>query len=100
MEINIFELLSQVASSFTVDVGVSNRLVNDAWTRTNIRVSKIIQHALYNPQTLKNDISLLKLAVSLRFDSSFRVNAVCLPNNSASFQNKVGWATGWGILKE
>lgn len=57
------------AADFTIDVGLSDRLLPDTWSKTNLKVSKLIQHPSYvNSNTgIFNDIALFKLAVSTSF---------------------------------
>lgn len=54
----------------TVDVGLTDRLTPNTWSKTNLKISKIIEHPLFelsgffqNEIDLTNDIALLKLEV-------------------------------------
>ncbi len=50
-------------SLYTFDAGINSRFTVNAWSKTNLRVSKIIMHPSYNPNLITNDIALMKLAV-------------------------------------
>ena len=51
-------------SLWTISAGINNRLVPNSWSKTNLKVAKIIIHPFYNPSKLyANDIALMKLAV-------------------------------------
>lgn len=54
----------------TVDVGLTDRLNPNTWSKTNLKISKIIEHPLYefsgfleDVGDISNDIALLKLEV-------------------------------------
>jgi len=86
-------------STYTVDVGIHNRLVPDTWSKTNLRVSKVIMNTAYSDAKIINDIALIKLSAPVAFDStSYRIIPVCLPTTSTQFQGYNGYATGWGTL--
>ncbi|XP_057677938.1 transmembrane protease serine 2 isoform X1 [Corythoichthys intestinalis] len=62
------------------------------------KVSKIISHEEYNPETNDNDIALLKLKTPLIFSDT--VKPVCLPNFGMEFSaGQPAWTTGWGALR-
>jgi trypsin len=58
-------------------------------------VQKIIQHPSYNPQTLNNDIALLKIS-AVSFSNT--VSPICLPKqgDNVAQPGKTGFVTGWG----
>jgi len=58
-----------------------------------VKVSKIIKHSSYNPQTSDFDIALLKLAEEVDLDT---YTPVCLPNTADNFEGKNAWVYGWG----
>lgn len=64
------------------------------------KISKIVVHEDYDPNTFENDIALLRTKVSIDFkDSKGFVNGVCLPNTD---EDPTGTATvtGWGYTAE
>jgi len=84
---------------YTVDIGVHNRLVPDSWSKTNLRVSKVIYNTAYNDRLISNDIALMKLSSPVAFDTAtYRIIPVCLPTTTSQFQGFNGYATGWGTL--
>ena len=49
---------------WTIDAGINSRLTLDPWSKTNLKVVKIIIHPSYSPSKLyANDIALMKLEV-------------------------------------
>lgn len=52
---------------YTVDIGIHSRVAPDSWSKTNLRVSKVIYNSAYNDRLLIGDIALLKLSVSKFF---------------------------------
>ena len=54
-------------AAFTIDAGITSRFTTNSWSKTNLRVSKIIIHPSYNPNTITNDIALMKLSVHIYF---------------------------------
>ncbi|RMZ99634.1 chymotrypsin-like protease CTRL-1 [Brachionus plicatilis] len=63
--------------------------------------SKIILHPDYDDskfqtEGLQNDIALIKLKESIKFND--QILPVCLPESNSEFSNKMAWATGWGRL--
>lgn len=93
-----------------------NRLIPNPWSITNLKISKILVHQEFE-DILLHDIALMKLKVidlkhrnlkiffknnilsktSLKVDTIYnKIVPICIPNHSNSFQNKTGYATGWG----
>ncbi|KAL5285031.1 TMPRSS6.2 family protein [Megaselia abdita] len=65
----------------------------------NKKISKSQIHPLYNPTTFDNDIGLLKLESSVKFDELLR--PVCLPySNGDNYAGQMGLVTGWGDTSE
>lgn len=59
--------------------------------------SNIIVHAEWDPSTLSNDISLIKLPVVIEFND--RIQPAKLPKKNGEYSTYVGdmvWASGWG----
>jgi len=84
---------------YTIDVGLHNRLVPDTWTKSNLKVSKVLMHSSYNAQTLVNDIALMKLSSPVTFDlATYKIIPICLPTTTSFSLNSFFYATGWGTL--
>lgn len=60
-------------------------------------VLEIKRHALYSRKTLRNDIALLKLGRSAKFDQF--VSTVCLPQRNDLYIGQMATLAGWGNLK-
>jgi plasminogen len=56
-------------------------------------VSRVIVHPSYNPNTINNDLALLKL--SSPFSMTSHVSPVCLPSSDA-YNGQLCFVTGWG----
>ncbi|XP_067379615.1 transmembrane protease serine 9-like [Channa argus] len=62
-----------------------------------LRVTQIINHPNYNPSTMENDISLLKLSSPVNFNNY--ILPVCLAaSNSTFYRGTDTWAAGWGNI--
>jgi secreted trypsin-like serine protease len=59
------------------------------------RVQKVIYHIDYNPQTLSNDIALLKIS-AVNYTNT--ISPICLPKQGDNLAQpgKTGFVTGWG----
>lgn len=55
-------------------------------------------HPQYNPNTITNDVALLRLESPIQFTDKIR--PVCLPNKNHNFDNKDAIVAGWGLIKE
>lgn len=76
-----------------------------------VDVARIVRHARYNPETLENDIALLRLRDRLDM-SEKRIASIALTSdnkNSRHYANKDtglttpnarAWISGWGVLEE
>lgn len=83
---NSVKVIAGSVNLFPVDASVQNRTVE-----------QIINHAQYNPSTLNNDISLLKLENSL--DLNYYVWPVPLADQyeaETNLEGKLAVASGWG----
>lgn len=84
---------------YTVDAGIHSRFAPDSWSKTNLRVSKVIINSGYNDRLLIGDIALLKLSAPVALDSVYnRIVPICLPTTTSQFQGFNAYATGWGSL--
>jgi len=63
-------------------------------TREFVQVSMIIKHESFNPDTLENDIALLKL--QKKVDLSKFTPACIQPNVDSSLVGQTAWVYGWG----
>jgi len=61
-----------IPSTYTFDAGINNRNIIEAWSKVNLKVSKVIVHPSYNPNLISNDIALMKLAVSFLVHMIFK----------------------------
>ncbi|KAJ1112840.1 hypothetical protein NDU88_001101 [Pleurodeles waltl] len=84
------------AASWSVQLGlVSQPETQILWNR----VEKIIYHSKYKPNSMSNDIALMKLTVPIAFNGL--VQPICLPNYGEEFPDgKLCWISGWGALEE
>ncbi|XP_058975884.1 trypsin-1-like [Musca domestica] len=62
------------------------------------KVARTIVHPQYNPNTIANDVALLKLESPVPFNDKIR--PVCLPDANQNFDGKNAVVAGWGLLKE
>lgn len=61
----------------------------------SLKIAYIIAHAEYNPKSLNNDFSLIKLASSLEFSS--KIQPIDLPDQDEPIHNNsLFYATGYG----
>lgn len=84
-------------SKFTLGLGVSDRSVPDNWSVFKNGV-KIIMHENYSPETMENDIALIKLDSPVEY--SDYIVPVCIPVDSSSYANLEAIATGFGLTSE
>ncbi|XP_042869613.1 venom serine protease 34-like [Penaeus japonicus] len=63
-------------------------------------LSQVIVHPQYNPNTLDNDIALLKLASKIEWPADNTIAPVCLPSAGESYSNMDAIVTGWGAQSE
>lgn len=62
------------------------------------KVSDVIPHPRFNPDTVENDIAVLKLSERIRFDRF--VKPVCLPMRRLHLTNRKAFAAGWGYTTD
>lgn len=75
--------------ALNVDADSPNRRIEN--------VSTIIHHPSYNPNTIANDIALLKLSSPVVFDNYIR--PVCLAQSGSKYESGSCWVTGLGDIK-
>ncbi|KAK2848575.1 hypothetical protein Q5P01_008409 [Channa striata] len=62
-------------------------------------VTQIIKHASYDPNTMNNDIALLKLSSTVTFTNY--IMPVCLAASNSTFHSSTSvWITGWGETED
>ncbi|XP_018802275.1 PREDICTED: serine proteases 1/2-like [Bactrocera latifrons] len=86
------------AQSVTVYLGATVRTSPEV--QITVSSSNIIIHSGWNPNTLKNDISLIRISA---VTYSSRIQPVSLPAISSSYSNYVGAtavASGWGLISD
>ncbi|XP_018056815.1 PREDICTED: trypsin-1-like [Atta colombica] len=80
------------------------RILEHDWNSTDesktqdFQIEKIIKHPSYSTINYDNDIALLKLKDTIKFQGSMR--PACLPEKVKTFAGKKGIATGWGAIEE
>ncbi|XP_055908442.1 trypsin-1-like [Eupeodes corollae] len=77
---------------------LQNRLYTHNSERISRRISEVIVHPNYNRGAAENDIALLKLSHSIRFDDKIR--PVCLPPAMSLHTEQDAIIVGWGALEE
>ena len=70
-------------------------VIDQAPLGQDIFVKEIIRHPDFNNQTYDNNISILKLATPLQFNS--HVKPACLPDEGQTA--KKGFVSGWGSIR-
>ena len=50
-------------NDYVVSVGIYNIIHPERWSKTQLKISKVIKHESYNDTTYQNDIGLIKLIV-------------------------------------
>ena len=66
-------------------------------TSITVAISQILDHPSYNPSTLDNDISVLKLATPVPLDTLPNIKPACLPSAGATFPGSAV-VSGWGTI--
>merc|ERR1712178_329289 len=79
---------------FQVVVGQHSKRSPDKYTK-RYRVAEIKNHPQWNPRTLENDISIIKLAEDIEFNQA--VQPICLPQSDWIYVDGGNFlVTGWG----
>lgn len=87
-------VLNANPANLTIAAGITER--TDNTTGQYRQVVEIIIHPNYNPNTLNNDLALLRLSQPLNFDA--RVKPIALTSNSALTNPGISaLLTGWGL---
>ncbi|KMQ89143.1 clotting factor b-like protein [Lasius niger] len=79
------------------------RILEHDWNSTSesktqdFQVEKTIKHSGYSTTNYNNDIALIKLKGSIKFQGPMR--PVCLPEQGKTFAGEKGIVTGWGATK-
>ncbi|ODM99280.1 Trypsin I-P38 [Orchesella cincta] len=83
-----------------VVVGDHDRTTSTDAASQQIEVTSYVDHPAYNPNTMDNDVSLLKLAS--RITMSNTISPVCLPWKyvNDNFQGTTITASGWGTTMQ
>lgn len=84
-------------SAYTLEFGIVDR--NAPWQISkNFRRKgkKIFVHPSYDRVAIRNDIALIKLDVEVSSLSSYQVEKVCVPTGTEYYQDRYGYATGFG----
>ncbi|XP_045483438.1 serine protease filzig [Harmonia axyridis] len=60
-------------------------------------VKRVIVNRGYDPLTFENDLALLELESTIKFDQ--HIIPICLPRDNEDFTGRMATVTGWGRLK-
>lgn len=80
----------------SVVIGDHTRNDNTNTVRRSMNVERIHSHAQYNPRTLVNDISLIKLSDPISFNQD--IQPICGPDNALTYNHWLTYCSGWGTL--
>uniref|UniRef100_A0A1A9WGI0 Peptidase S1 domain-containing protein n=1 Tax=Glossina brevipalpis TaxID=37001 RepID=A0A1A9WGI0_9MUSC len=86
------------ADGVTVYLGATDMLNENEEGQERIEVSKsnIIVHEHWDPNTLTNDISLIKLPVAVKFNDYIQPATLPKKGQYSSYDGEMVWASGWG----
>ncbi|MDP4223926.1 MAG: trypsin-like serine protease [Bacteroidota bacterium] len=87
------------ASEMVVTVGANNpRIVTQG---KDYLVSQVVVHENYDPNTLENDIALLKLYDSINYPNATPIKLISANDASEGFTDPgvLSWVTGYGLTK-
>lgn len=90
------------ASRWEIYAGTHDLSLNDEPHRVVVATTEHVIHPDWNPNTLSNDIALIKLPKTIEFSDEF-IRPSCLPSYSDAENNFAGeqvTATGWGKLSD
>ncbi|XP_029172991.1 trypsin-1-like isoform X2 [Nylanderia fulva] len=85
-------------SRMTVRIFEHDRNSTSESKTQDFKVEKIIKNSGYSTTNYNNDIALIKLTDSIKFQGSMR--PVCLPEPGKTFAGDKGIVTGWGAIKQ
>jgi len=80
----------------SVVIGDHTRNDNTNTVRQSMNVASIHSHPQYNPRTLVNDISLIKLSDPISFNQD--IQPICGPDNALTYNHWLTYCSGWGTL--
>ncbi|GCB61926.1 chymotrypsinogen 2-like [Scyliorhinus torazame] len=86
-----------VSTAHRAIVGVSNKCSSNEDSQV-LRIQKVITHPAWNPYTINNDVTLVKLTSPVKFTN--RISPVCLASAPADFPGgKLCVTSGWGLTQ-
>ncbi|XP_048461559.1 chymotrypsin A-like isoform X2 [Rhincodon typus] len=86
-----------MSTSNLVILGAFNKCSSKEHTQT-MRIEKVITHPAWDPRNMNNDVTLVKLASSVKFTP--RISPVCLASVAANFPGGMTCVTsGWGLTR-
>ena len=100
-----FDFLLKACASdkmhFSGDHDNSDSSDTDYDKKPTLGAMKIIMHAGYDPETVNNDVALLKLESKIKF-STFdgTVAPVCIPEEMTAYNGETVTVAGWGLQEE
>jgi len=73
----------------------------DYHKKQTIKIKKIIMHSKYDPNSVNNDIALLKLGTKIDFKKfGGTVAPICLPESLRAYTGEKVIVAGWGLLED
>ncbi|KAK4316738.1 hypothetical protein Pmani_012146 [Petrolisthes manimaculis] len=96
--LTMFVYLPPNSSSVLAIAGEHDTEDNTETKTQSISSSKIVVHPEYNPNTFENDIAIIHLSDTLKFDDS--VQPICLAREDRQYEGKKAIVTGWGTTRE
>ncbi|XP_047493192.1 trypsin-1-like [Penaeus chinensis] len=88
------------ASDLVVVVGDHDVTANDETSAQAFNVAQIVNHPMYDDDTLDNDVALLRLASQIQFPEDNTVGRVCLPEAGQTYDSVTATVSGWGTVAE
>ncbi|XP_037781911.1 trypsin-like [Penaeus monodon] len=88
------------ASDLVVVVGDHDVTADDETNAQVFNVAQIVNHPMYDDNTLENDIALLRLASQIQFPEDNAVGRVCLPEAGRAYDSVTATVSGWGAVLE
>lgn len=88
------------ASDLVVVVG-EHDLSSSSETEAEVfNIAEIVNHPMYDDQTLANDIALLRLSSQIQFPEDNAVGRVCFPEGGQLYGGVTATVAGWGAVEE
>lgn len=82
-------------SSYKLKMGIENLDSSNSWTKV-YDAQTILIHPSYNPDTMENDIALIKLNSEIPSSSTY-IKPICIQTNNINLDGKFLSTAGWGV---